>query len=339
MPHIGCPHRCSFCNQNTITGQTDMITAKDVVKAVEIAVKSQGYSADKCELAFFGGSFTAIDRDYMLSLLNAAQPYINDKKISGIRISTRPDAIDGEILCLLKEKGVTSIELGAQSADDEVLKANMRGHTAKDIANASKMISDFGFSLGLQMMTGLYKSSPEKDKNTAVFLRNLNPDTMRIYPTAVLKGTCLEKLYLRGEYTPYTFEQSVELCAELLSYFEGEGVKVIRLGLHDSESLKESFAAGVYHPSFRELCLSRLFYKTVEKYIKNTDAKSVTARVNPKDISAFVGNKRENIEKLNALGVKTDIIQDSGVTRNSVTLKNNEGGQADDFKIFGNTGL
>ncbi|MBR7061045.1 MAG: radical SAM protein [Eubacterium sp.] len=184
VPHLGCPKQCSFCNQKTITGKQNQPTPEDVEKALETALKRRGY---EYEIAFFGGSFTAIDRQYMISLLEAAFPYIENGSVKGIRISTRPDCIDTETLDILKKYGVSSIELGAQSMDDEVLQANLRGHTAKDVENASKLIKEYGFELGLQMMTGLYKDTDEKAIETAKKIIALKPETVRIYPTVVLK--------------------------------------------------------------------------------------------------------------------------------------------------------
>ena len=155
VPHLGCPNMCSFCNQRYIARTEEIPTEATVINAVNIAMGSKNYSAENTEIAFFGGSFTAIDKDYMLRLLGAAYPFVRDKKVAGIRISTRPDAIDEEILNILKNYGVTSIELGAQSMCDAVLQMNNRGHTVTDVINASKLIKEHGFSLGLQMMTGL----------------------------------------------------------------------------------------------------------------------------------------------------------------------------------------
>ncbi|MDE5996269.1 MAG: radical SAM protein, partial [Eubacterium sp.] len=198
VPHIGCTQKCSFCNQNTITGSHSAPTPNDVKNAVETALQKTDY---EYELAFFGGSFTAIKRAYMLSLLEAAKPYVESGSIKGIRCSTRPDAIDDEVLSLLKAYGVTAIELGAQSMNDEVLSANLRGHTADDVRNASKLIKEYGFELGLQMMTDLYLSTPEMDIETAKEIIKLDPDTVRIYPTVTLKNTYLEKLMNEGKYT------------------------------------------------------------------------------------------------------------------------------------------
>ena len=194
VPHLGCPHNCSFCDQKAISGHSGVPTAEEIGLAVAAAVSSGRLDAANSEIAFFGGSFTAIDRSLMVSLLSSGYEQVKRHRLHGIRISTRPDAIDEEILEILLRFGVTSIELGAQSMDDEVLRLNMRGHTAQDVVNASKMIRERGISLGLQMMTGLYGSTAEKDKKTAERLAELYPDTMRIYPTVVMKNTYLQYL-------------------------------------------------------------------------------------------------------------------------------------------------
>lgn len=262
VPHNGCPHMCSFCNQRSITGQQYQPTPKDVRDAALTAVKTMGEFSKESEIAFFGGSFTAINRDYMVSLLKAAYEFRDAFK--GVRISTRPDCIDEEILDLLKSYNVTAIELGAQSMDDEVLAANNRGHSSKQVETASKLIKDKGFSLGLQMMTGLYKSTLEKDRETALKIAKLEPDTVRIYPTVIMKNTELGELYLKGEYKPYGFEETVDLCSWMLKLFMERNIKVIRLGLHYSEELLKDRLAGAYHPAFREICESRCFLENIK---------------------------------------------------------------------------
>ncbi|MDE7390315.1 MAG: radical SAM protein, partial [Lachnospiraceae bacterium] len=204
VPHNGCPNQCSFCNQKSITGKQYQPTPQDVRNAVKEALFSSEISGKyyDYEIAFFGGSFTAVDRDYMVSLLECAYEYVKDGTVSGIRLSTRPDKIDTEVLDILKAYGVTSIELGAQSMCDEVLSANKRGHTAEDVRAASRLIIKYGFSLGLQMMTGLYKSSDERDIFTAKEVISLSPDTVRIYPTVTLEGTPLARLLTSVEYIP-----------------------------------------------------------------------------------------------------------------------------------------
>lgn len=320
MPHNGCPHQCSFCNQKSIVGQAYQPTKADVVSAVKTALSSLKENTANAEIAFFGGSFTAIDREYMRSLLEATVPYIG--KFKGIRISTRPDCIDVEILDLLKKYKVTSIELGAQSMDDAVLKANNRGHSSADVVFASKLIKDYGFSFGLQMMTGLYESTYEKDLYTASQFIKLKPDTVRIYPTIVMKNTELERLYQSGEYVPTTLEATVDLCSKLLCMFSENNISVIRLGLHHSESLDNDMVAGAYHPAFKELCESKIMLDKAFSILKEINAEGVIELfVSPSCVSKMIGNKRCNIAKLNESGYNVKIIQSNEVPYMEVALK------------------
>ena len=318
VPHNGCPHACTFCNQRTITGQAYQPTVQDVENAVQTARRTT--DTQNSEIAFFGGSFTAIDRAYMLELLGAAAPYVKSGEFHGIRLSTRPDAIDEEVLDILREHGVTAIELGTQSMCDEVLAANRRGHTAQDSIRASELIKAYGFSLGLQMMTGLYRSTEERDRDTAVQIAALQPDTVRIYPTIVLKGTELYDLYQKGEYVPQTLETAVPLCAKLLRYFEDRHIKVIRLGLHDSESLKDHMAAGAYHPAFRELCESEILYENTLAAMEQAGIKNGTAEffVHPQSVSRFIGQKKSNLLHLAETGVTAIVRQDSRLSKYDV---------------------
>lgn len=298
VPHIGCPNMCSFCNQRYITGKSIAPKAQDVIDAVNVAISSKKYNPETTEIAFFGGSFTAINRNYMLRLLKTAYWFVENGIVAGIRISTRPDAIDDEILSLLKQYGVTSIELGAQSLIDSVLLLNNRGHTAQDVINSSKLIKDYGFSLGLQMMTGLYGDCDEYSISTAQKIVNLQPDTVRIYPTIVLKNTDLAALCIDNKYKPQTINEAVEICSELLLMFNKANIKVIRLGLHSIE--EKSYIAGPWHPAFSELCYSKIFFKNAKKILNEKG--NYILYVNPSAISKMIGQHRENIINLNKLG-------------------------------------
>lgn len=278
-----------------------------------------GDKSYNAEIAFFGGSFTAIDRNYMLSLLEATVPYISE--FEGIRISTRPDCIDNEVLEILKKYKVTSIELGAQSMDDEVLLANRRGHTSDDVINASRKISEYGFSLGLQMMTGLYKSSYEKDLATAKEFIRLKPDTVRIYPTVIMKDTELAGYYLSGDFVPYTLEKSVELCSELITLFEENNINIIRLGLHYSDSLINNSYGNNYHPAFKELCESRIFYNKFISMANNVASKNITVTINPKSVSKFLGQKKSNLNLLNNIGYNIKLEYDNNLSKYDLILK------------------
>lgn len=313
VPHLGCPQQCSFCNQKTITGKEKQPAPDDVRQAVETALKRKGF---EYEIAFFGGSFTAIDRDYMISLLKAANEYIKDGRIKGIRISTRPDFIDDEILSLLREYGVTSIELGAQSMDDEVLTANLRGHTSKDVENASELIKSYGFELGLQMMTGLYMDTDEKAVETAKKLIALKPETVRIYPTVVLKNTYLAELYEREEYKPQTVDDAAALCTVLLPLFERAKIRVIRLGLHASDDIKRNMVAGAYHEAFGEIVESRIM---LNKILENPPG-NYEILVNPKSVSKLKGNQKRNIYFLIEAGYNIKITQNDKVNVDEIKI-------------------
>lgn len=303
IPHQGCPHQCSFCNQKRITGQHTQPTAADVKAAVETALASGKCSSANTEIAFFGGSFTAVAQSCQEELLSAAFAYIKGGFVSGIRISTRPDCIDETILQFLKSYGVTAIELGAQSMVDSVLAANHRGHTAAQVEQASRMIREHGFSLGLQMMTGLCGSTAADDRMTAEKLAALQPDTMRIYPTIVMADTPLADLYRAGEYLPPTLEETVSLCSDLLDFFEQRNIKVIRLGLHSSDELEHRIA-GPYHPAFAELCYSHRFLQALTAFLQKEKIPkgAISVCVAPKFLSKAIGQGKCNLQALAKLG-------------------------------------
>lgn len=314
VPHLGCPCACSFCNQKTITGRQEQPTAQTVKDTVETALKRKNY---EYEIAFFGGSFTAVERDYMIELLQSAYEYVKNGSVKGIRISTRPDCIDEEILDILKNYSVTSIELGAQSMDDEVLEANRRGHTAQDVVNASSLIKSYGFELGLQMMTGLYKDTREKAIETAKKIIDIKPDTLRIYPTVVLKGTYLAELYEKEEYKPLNAEESAELVSILVPMFENAGIKIIRLGLHSSEDIKKNMLAGGFHDSFGELVKSKIMLNKILALPEG----DYQIFVNPRSLSKLKGNNKSNIYLLMERGYNVKIITDNGMAVDELRIK------------------
>ena len=280
-----------------------------------------GDRTQNAEIAFFGGSFTAIDLGYMISLLESVQPFID--KFCGIRLSTRPDYIDDDILVLLKKYNVTTSELGAQSMADEVLTFNQRGHSSDDVRKASELIKSYGFNLGLQMMTGLYKSDFDKDRYTANEFVKLRPDCVRIYPTVVMKNTELEKLYKSKVYIPYTLDESVELCSELMTLFYDNSIDVIRVGLHYSDSLKSGDVAGNYHPAFKELCENRIFLNNFLKQTEGLDSKDVIVTVNPSSVSKFTGQNRKNLIELENSGYRVKIEKDRSIPKYGLKVKDN----------------
>ncbi len=317
VPHLGCPNQCSFCNQRYIACVSEIPDGDTVHNAVRVAKESSNYNPQNTEIAFFGGSFTAIDKKYMCSLLSAAKMYVDDGTVSGIRISTRPDAIDSEILEILKKYGVTAIELGAQSMFDSVLKLNKRGHTVNDVCVAADLIKQHGFSLGLQMMTGLYGSNDSLDLQSAEKIIELKPDTVRIYPTIVLQNTDLEKLYKTGEYIPKPLDAAVDLVSKILLKFKKENINVIRTGLHTIDT--ERFVAGPWHPSFKELCDARIFLNNALGHLNEKGEYEIY--VNDKSLSKMIGQKRENIEKLENLGYKCKVFTDKTLGEYDLIIK------------------
>lgn len=311
VPHIGCPHMCAFCNQRTITG-TEKIPHADDVRKICTQAMNEIDAKSETEIAFFGGSFTAVPREYMLELLEAADEFVGEGKFKGIRISTRPDYINKEILDILASHNVTSIELGAQSMSDKVLVANERGHSSEDVKNASALIKSYGrFELGLQMMVGLYKSTIEDEKKTWSSIVALSPKTVRIYPVVILKGTKLGELYESKEFQPMDFNEVVDICADLLSDAKQHNIDVIKLGLHASEIVESQMLGGFYHPAFREICEGRNYLKKLKSLLDDERIKKAVISVAPKELSKAIGQKRCNIKYFEERGTELKIIPDS----------------------------
>lgn len=313
IPHLGCPNQCSFCDQRSISGAQTAPTPHQVAQLCDRYLPKE--NGEDYEIAFFGGSFTAIDRKYMTDLLQVAHGFVQQGRAMGIRISTRPDCIDSEVLDILKQYGVTSIELGAQSMQDDVLKLNLRGHTEADVVKASQLIKQYGFSLGLQMMTGLYgqKDYMAYAVDTAQKFVALHPDTVRIYPTLTLKNTMLQQVFASGQYIPPTLQQTVEICAVLMDIFDKAGIRIIKMGLHSDTGLEDKIVAGPYHPAFRELCIAKQCLEKIKGQLTNVKAESITIKVNPKELSQWKGQKNSNIKHLAQMGVNAVITVDATV--------------------------
>lgn len=320
--HKGCPHTCSFCNQRSISGSQREITPDEVRSAAETAIASlSANEAAGGEIAFFGGSFTMIESGYMISLLEAAYESVAKGIFKGIRISTRPDGISEEICSILKKYGVTAVELGAQSLDDKVLELNERGHTARQVEDAVALLKSFGFETGLQMMTGLYGSEDADSIETAEKIVEMHPDTVRIYPTVIIKGTKLHSLMLSGEFVPKGTEETVELCAKLIPIFENAGIKVIRVGLHSGGDVEENYAGGAYHPALRELCEGGIYYNIALGKLREYGCGSYTLAVDKKEISKMTGQKKQNLIKLRSLGYDCSVEGRNGMAKYEIAVE------------------
>lgn len=293
IPHAGCPNQCVFCDQRKISGAGTPVMPEQVVAEIEKGLLHAGVG---CELAFYGGSFTAMDMEVQRGLLAAAQPFVESGAAARIRLSTRPDAVSPEICAMLREYGVSTVELGCQSMDEGVLKKSRRGHTPKDTKNAVACLKEWGFSVILQMMTGLPGDDGSQSAETAKQLIALQPDGVRIYPTVVLRGTELEAMMHTGKYTPQTVEAAVELCASLYEMFRERHIPVIRVGLNPTEDLSGGeVVAGAYHPALGELVLSELYRRWAERMLREAGPGSdVILEVHPSRVSVMVGQHKRN---------------------------------------------
>ncbi len=302
VPHKGCPFDCIYCNQKKISGRLiePGVAEMDEIIQRHLSTIEEG---TEVEIGFFGGSFTGIDRDYQFLLLDTAYKYVKAGRVGSIRLSTRPDLVDENVICYLKSYGVRTVELGVQSMDDEVLRKSLRGHTAEDVYRASRLIKEGRMGLGIQTMLGLPGDSREKSLATAEKVAGIGPDEVRIYPTLVIKDTALEAMYRQNRYTPLTLEEAVDICSELLELYRKHNIKVIRMGLQPTETISEGgdVVAGPFHPAFGQLVESRLMLKKIDSVLQKTGSapgRSLFITTPEKNISNIVGQKRSNIEYL-----------------------------------------
>lgn len=309
VPHLGCPNDCIFCNQKSISGQKSNMTKEKAKEIIENYLKSIDKENAQIEIAFFGGSFTAIEEERQEELLQVASEFVKSGQVESIRVSTRPDAIDKKILKRLKKYKVKTIELGVQSSNNYILKRINRGHTFEDVKRAAKLIRWNGFRLGVQMMVGLPESTTIDEINTAKELIKLKPKMVRIYPVLVIKNTPLEKELEKGTYKLLTLVQAVEVCKEIVRLFHNKNIDIIRIGLQPTDEISEpgseksEVVAGPYHPAFRQLVESAMWYDAIVGKIKrlNVKVKEVEVTVNPVDANNVIGHKKENVKNLKEL--------------------------------------
>lgn len=294
VPHYGCPFSCVFCNQKEITGQMSASELIDAEKNINNHLST--ITSGDVEIAFFGGSFTAIPEEIMISYLELGYKFILEGKVSGIRISTRPDFINGKILDILKKYKVKTIELGAQSFSDDVLKKSGRGHTAEQTISACKLTKDAGFNLGIQLMTGLPGDTHEHSVNSAIKAVSLNPDCVRIYPTLVISDTMLCKMYENGKYSPQSLDEAVKTVGAMLNIFKSKNIPVIRVGLASVSEMNNrgSIVAGPDHPALRELCEGQAYLNTMLEFIKTHNTNHITVYAPNSEHSKIYGHKSVN---------------------------------------------
>lgn len=300
IPHSGCPHCCVFCNQWRVTGLSKKVTPDSVHKTIERYLSSAAYTVDKVEIAFFGGSFTAIPQIEQIEYLKAVNPYIENGAIDSVRISTRPDYIDRNILDVLKFYNVKTIELGVQSFSDRVLNASGRGHNSQHVIDAVSLLKEYGFRVGIQLMPGLPDDDYETSIHSAAKTVELLPCDVRIYPAVVLKDTEMEVLYNENKFVPLTIEEAVERCSVMYGMFIEKGINVIRMGLHPMDLSGGAVVAGPYHEALGFLIKSRYRRGIFEKVIKdavdiNTKSRVLSVMLPDKMKEEYIGMRKENI--------------------------------------------
>ncbi len=296
IPHEGCPNNCVFCNQRSISG-TQHFDASVVDGIISEALTTVGDN-DTCEIAFFGGSFTGIDRTLMLYLLGVAQKYVDSGRVESIRLSTRPDYINAEIISDLKKFSVRTVELGLQSMCDNVLAASGRGHSAECAKEACRLLKKEGFSLIGQMMIGLPASTAEDEIYTAKEIAALGADGARVYPTVVFYDTELCHMTERGEYTPLTERDAVIRTKNVLDVFDRADVPCIRVGLCASDNLsdKTKVMAGASQSAIGEMAMGELYFERICSKIEEVGYHGgyLTVYVARGCISKAVGQKKAN---------------------------------------------
>lgn len=318
VPHMGCPFQCVFCDQKKISGANNTNPAEIIDNHLNTLRTKKHIK--RVEVAFYGGSFTAIEKKRQIDLLEIVKPYMMSGCVDNIRISTRPDFISLEILDFLKRYGVKIIELGVQSLNDRVLELSGRGHNASKVYEAARLIKEAGISLGIQLMPGLPGDTLDTIFATMSKTIQIKPDFVRIYPAVVLKNTLLHEQLKKKKYFPLNLSEAVQICAKMYKEFINNHIQVIRMGLQATDLLSQEYVVqGPYHPSFGELVLSEIAYNLM---IKQTNILDCTAGhlkfiVPNRQLSIYVGQKKINLKKLRyTLPIKVNIVGSRDICEN-----------------------
>ncbi len=298
IPHLGCPNDCVFCNQKAITARANPLSREDMVNMIEKYLGTiTGRGIETVEIAFYGGSFTGIPMEQQQEYLSVAKSYKDQGLVQRIHLSTRPDYINDEILINLKRYGTDIIELGVQSFDEEVLHLSNRGHSREAVYTASRLIQEYGFELGLQLMIGLPGDTYEKSIHSAMEAVKIGPSIARLYPTVIIRDTELYEMYLRGEYTPLPPEETIRITKDMYLLLTNAGINVIRIGLKSTDLIKENGEiAGGYHPAFRQLVESEIAKDQMEAQLQPLlpDVAEINFCSSGTSFSNMVGNRKSN---------------------------------------------
>jgi histone acetyltransferase (RNA polymerase elongator complex component) len=299
LPYLGCLHRCLFCNQKVTAKEVPSpFSVQTFIEASLASLPSDEKMKEK-QVAFYGGSFTAIPKDEQILYLKAAQAFLASGMIDSIRVSTRPDALNEEILQMLKEHGVKTVELGVQSMIDEVLSLSKRGHSTEDVISAVSRLKRRGFEVGLQLMIGLPGDTFDRFLQTLDRVIDLRPDFVRIHPTLVLKGAPLETLWSSGRYSPLSLDEAIQWLKGGILKLEAASIPVARIGLQPTEELEKDLLAGPYHPALHQLVDSDIFYDMAQQLLQTTLNGSRAIFVcSPREVSNLRGQGNKNILKL-----------------------------------------
>jgi len=306
IPNQGCPFRCVYCEQERITSQSSRpVDGKQIEAVLDRAIRSKNFGVAKNrEVAFYGGTFTNLPFSRMCEALEAVAPYIREGFFHSIRVSTRPDRLDKNRLETLKAYGVGTVELGAQSMEEEVLASSLRGHTAEDTAGAVHLLKSFGFKVGIQLMPGLPGDSEEAFRSTITKVLRLKPHMVRLYPTLVIRGTVLARWYREGKYKPLSLEEAVQICVEACIRLEARGISVIRIGLLCTGKLVEEgeILSGPWHPAFGFLVRSMVYRKQIEEDLpKAGEFSRIAIRLPPRDVPLLRGHRNHGIQWIKSL--------------------------------------